>query len=486
MIDKIGKKCQLPRCGQNPQLVESYVPEQTTMQTASQTPATAPSADSGTPSVAAVESSSSSSQHSSSSSSAQSQQDLLAGMQNDLAAEPGQAGSGQSAPQAGPPGQSAPQAAPPGVADLLEPAADAQEPPSEWRGIRELLPELGLSPDGYEDDRAALQGLAAQALQARQLYQQNQYYQRLLREQQMPVQQQLNQQFAQPGGQHPGQQYPGQQYPGQPIQQQPLQVQQQAPAPKPFLPKLPEFDERSIEFLTRDDSGNVVAKPGADPRLVQQYHEWTRAREQAVNKLISDPQGYAEWAYQSQQEKIQQAIESRVDAKLQAYHTENDARQYIATNAQRIFQIGQNGQPLLDPATGQPAFTPYGNAFYNGLQTSAQLGLASYSDRVGYAEQVANAATLQQQVVMLQQQLAALQAGQAGGQANPAAAAQAAAVNEQRKADFINKNRGQVRKANRTATLAAAKYEGVPQNGQYRLHEMLTQGFRDEGLLESN
>lgn len=401
-------------------------------------------------------------------------QGLLSGMQSDLAGSLSSTldQTGDPADQSG--------------GDPSDPGADPTDPsnPDGWRGVRELLPELGLSPDGYADDREALQGIAARALQAQQFYEQNQQLQRMLyeaRQQQYAPQPGQQQQFV--AGQQSSQQS-AQQYGQQPGQPQPAPAKQV----QPFLPALPEFDERSLEFLERDSAGNVVAKPGADPRLVQQFQMWNRAREQAVNKLVSDPQGYAEWVFQSQQDRVQQEIESRIEARLQAYHTENDARQYIAANQNKIFQVGQNGQVLLDPATGQPAFTPYGNAFYNGLQASANMGLNNYRDRVAYAEREAGTVSLQQQVALLQQQLQAIVANGGrltpGQQIQPTAEQQAA--NQQRKQDFMKNNRGQVRKANRTATLAAAKNDGVPQNGQYRLHEMLTQGFRDEGLLNGN
>lgn len=64
---------------------------------------------------------------------------------------------------------------------------------------------------------------------------------------------------------------------------------QQAQANQPWV-KLPEFNRDHLQFIARDEHGNIVAKPGAPPDLVQRYQDFQKEYERLSWDMVTNPQ----------------------------------------------------------------------------------------------------------------------------------------------------------------------------------------------------
>lgn len=164
------------------------------------------------------------------------------------------------------------------------------EPVPEYESLRDVLKLRGYVAE-EDDDESVVDGLLRK-LQAAETERQR-YAQ----------QQQAQQQYAQQLQVWQAQQ----QYAAQQAQQ--AQQKRELQGRLAAWNKVPEYDQQWMEFLTTDDQGNVVVKPGGDPTLPQKIaarREWER---QAVQSMISEPVGFVQDAF-FQNPQIQQHIQS--------------------------------------------------------------------------------------------------------------------------------------------------------------------------------
>jgi hypothetical protein len=310
-------------------------------------------------------------------------------------------------------------------------------PAPEWRGVRDVLPEYGLANDQFEDDASALRYLAEQTRQHQQI---------------QPYWNQVSQDWT-----------AYQQWKAQ--QNQPQQPPQQAPEKKPYWEPLPELDQAWLQMVARDPgTGQIVVKPeyrgAVAPDLPQKVQAYLHAKQDREAKLLNDPVG-AIWG--GVEEKLNGILEQRERQLAEKMHADFQARQYIRDNATKLFQFDANGQPLADPTTGQPAYSPYGHAFAHFLNEATQLGIADHSAREQYARRLAQA--------------------HVSSQPQPVPQAPVTPAPQQPKGNFLTN-----RVANRAGTIASAQGQaGVPQDddlpiGQQLRRAMLAGGYTDEQI----
>jgi hypothetical protein len=307
----------------------------------------------------------------------------------------------------------------------------------EWRGIRDILPEHGFDNSQFADDQQAVKFLLEQTQRARQYE---------------PYVQQVQQHWT-----------AFQQYLAQ--QNKPVAPAQPAETPKSYWDKPPEYDPQWASLVQRNEQGQLVAIPGAQPDLPQKVQAYAKWREQQLSKLLQDP---VEATWGGIEQKLGDVIKPLQEQiqQLKAERVKESVNRYVLDNAQYLFQFDQNtGKPLIDPTTGQPAFSPYGQAFSHYLNQAEQLGIPSTAQREQYARQLA--------VAYVQ------------GQPQPQQAQQAVPdANAQHKAAFVAN--GAKRIPNRGGTVnVAAESDSVSQNGSHDLRDMLYGSFRKAGLIDA-
>lgn len=151
--------------------------------------------------------------------------------------------------------------------------------------------------------------------------------------------------------------------PPQAPQPQPVQSSQiQPPQPQPPQPQLdeywkkpPEWRDEWAQYLVVDAQGNVRA---ASP-LYEKYAEAYRMRQawerEAADKLLSDPVGLILQAPQ-----FAQTVEKIIQAEFERRRSKENIQKIIASNADKFFQMDANGNPMVNPVTGEPVLTQVG------------------------------------------------------------------------------------------------------------------------------
>ncbi len=264
---------------------------------------------------------------------------------------------GQPAPAASAPASPAPQQ---GMEQRLEaalpagggapapagvPAPAAPQPTAEqWQGIRDYAKQAGIELP-WEDDHQALGNL----LQTWQKAQQPNFYTQL-----------------------------GQRLAPQAEKIQQWLAQQQAPqASPPPAWQAPPFKREWLNLVETDpETGQLRAKPGYDPGIVdkvQAYAEWR-------DKFLAEPEAMLG-------PMVEQRAQAIVDARLAGYQEQTTASQLVAREATWMFQGGQVGGPLT--AAGQMYSREADRYYRGGLRDVRALHQAALSS-------VQNAVLLQQ------------------------------------------------------------------------------------------
>lgn len=170
-----------------------------------------------------------------------------------------------------------------------------------------------LGMDDVADESAAVERLRHQLTDAQRIAEENRQYQMLL-------------------------------YQERQRQQQAQQVQQ----PQVQKPKreVPEFHPSWLEMVTKDDGGNLVSKPGADPTLPSKIQAYAKWREDEINGFIRDPSAMLNEFYET---ALQSRVQELIQSQMEQYHNtmavnawENQHRDLIyAPNSQNLTPAGQ-------------------------------------------------------------------------------------------------------------------------------------------------
>ncbi len=143
------------------------------------------------------------------------------------------------------------------------------------------------------------------------------------------------------------------------------QAAQEKPKPKIF--DLPEYDPKWTELVTRDENGNLVPVPGAQPDLPQKIKAYAAAREEAMNRMLADPLGVL---MPHLQPHIQEQAAQIAQQVAYQQHQQASLARFEAENTEWVYEKGTRN---LTPAAHQ------WNKFYG---EAIQYGLA---DPLAYA-----------------------------------------------------------------------------------------------------
>lgn len=131
---------------------------------------------------------------------------------------------------------------------------------------------------------------------------------------------------------------------------QPAQPQQPA-AEQPNVFGIPKFDHGLMQFLAKDENGNVVAKPGAPPDAVARFTAYAEARQRAEREFFDDPMKFL-GKYIT--ENAQKVAQEQAQARLQEYQQQQVRQQIVSQHFRTFVEHDANGQPVMefDPRSG--------------------------------------------------------------------------------------------------------------------------------------
>ncbi len=149
--------------------------------------------------------------------------------------------------------------------------------------------------------------------------------------------------------------------------------------------KAPEFDPTWLSKLYSDPTtGEIKALPGADPRLADKYRQWTDHKARFLDQMAQDPvkairPGIEQVARQVAQELIQQH--------LGGYQAQQSAQSFVQQHSGWLHARDQQGQLVVNPQTGRPQLSEWGQRFAGYVQEAEQLGVADMQGQQKYAMQ---------------------------------------------------------------------------------------------------
>lgn len=244
--------------------------------------------------------------------------------------------------------------------------------------VRDLAQKFGIELEDTDDEAEALESFFNQAAQLRD-------WSRQAAQERQQLQQQLS--------------YYQQQ------QSQPPQQPQQAPTEeKPqkltglleHWQNVPEWNDDWLNFVERDENGNLVAKSGADPTLPQKIMARHRWEEQAQRRMLSDPRQFVMEALQATPE-FQGVVQDQIQEAVRQVQDQVEAN-----------QIAQQIRPYLMDQEGRP--NAAGQAYIEAIEyAQKQLNVNSSQHLHSLGLQAARPYIQAMQQQMQQQQQAAAQ-----------------------------------------------------------------------------
>jgi hypothetical protein len=261
-------------------------------------------------------------------------------------------------------GGSPPSPSPTDVAPAPEPSgpppgepAPETTPPEPGFGAR--LTELGIQlPEGV-DDAAIAQDYIAQRRTAYELQQQLQQTQQQLQQFQYAQQQAVA------------------------AEQEPATAEPAKPEDQPFFVSMPDFRPEQRAYLWRNpDTGLIEIKPGTTepvpPDLPSRYANYEHAIATNQDRFFRDHEKYMQAREDAAQERfLKAAAEQQAQLNQQQYEAQEAERQYNAVlydNKNDFFVMGQNGEPVIDPVTGQTPFSQKGQVYNQYVHQLVQAG----------------------------------------------------------------------------------------------------------------
>jgi hypothetical protein len=158
-------------------------------------------------------------------------------------------------------------------------------------------------------------------------------------------------------------------------------AQPAAPEPEPYWPEPPEWNRQWEQYLKVDQDpnsptcGQVVAESGARPDLVAKYHAHQDYEKERLAVLLRDPYAAIEPKLAERDKTGEERTREIVGEMIAQQQQQQSANSNVLANQDWLYQRGANGQPMVDPQTGQPAFTQEGHVFYSLLQECAAMGI---------------------------------------------------------------------------------------------------------------
>lgn len=128
---------------------------------------------------------------------------------------------------------------------------------------------------------------------------------------------------------------------------------------------VPNFDESMLDMVTRDDKGNLVpVSEYINPTIVPQVEAYLKWYKNEQSRIVRDPLSVLEEA--GIEDRFLKPLNDRISQLEQQIANErnqvamNQARQEIHGELHRWVQHDQYGRPIMDPNTGDYAFTSDG------------------------------------------------------------------------------------------------------------------------------
>lgn len=206
--------------------------------------------------------------------------------------------------------------------------------------------------------------------------------------------------------------------------QRALQAEQQRQN-QPWV-QVPEFRQEWLALLGEDEHGNMVAKPGAPPDLLQRYGEFSKAYKQNLWDLATNPG------------KLLQGPVAQLAQQIAMQVVQQHMGQYQArTQADQLLNQHSSWMIATDPNTGGRQLTPAGQMYARFVQQAEASGVGDVGRQHEYAMNLLQLEALRAKLGQAGQQTASEAAKQAflqqasAGQQNAGPATPASAVGGQ-------------------------------------------------------
>jgi hypothetical protein len=271
------------------------------------------------------------------------------------------------------------------------PQGPQQFAPAAPAPIRDRLAAQGVPVGHYQSDEQLLADLGSAAGEIQQLRR----YARMGIEAERGIQTQGGQQAAPQG-------------------QQPPPANGQPPA-APQRPKAPEWRpewDSLVKLNPQTGQYQAIDPMAVNPVIVERANEFAAYRRNMLNNLATDPAsavwngGLSDLVSQEVEKRLQAAEAQRIAAQQESEAT-RAFDSFIQQNAAQFFQVGQDGQPLVNPYTQEHVLTPRGQAF----RQHATRYTAEFTARYGRAPDPRDVLE-RTQLALVQQDYAAAQQGQ--------------------------------------------------------------------------
>lgn len=237
----------------------------------------------------------------------------------------------------------------PAPTSSADPGSAAPAPAQAQPGFRDLMRQYGYDTSAYQNDQAAAASMALQLRQAQEM------------------QERLRPHWTE-------------------FQQYVAQRQQQAAQPAPKKPwfEAPEFDPKWTEAIGYDAEGRPYVQQGYPTDTLKKAKAWADHFNTFTRNLATDPIGTLRPGLE---EVVQEVAGRIVQQQLGQYQEQMRAQQILHSNSPWMYQVDpQTKQPALDPATGRPQFSEWGNRYRQYVAEAVQLGLQDSMSQHRYAE----------------------------------------------------------------------------------------------------
>lgn len=140
----------------------------------------------------------------------------------------------------------------------------------------------------------------------------------------------------------------------------------------------PKFDKRMMQFLERDpETQDIRVKPGGDPAILRQYHEYQNWRQEVADRFEQNPGEFIRpWVESITKQIVGQSTESL----KKDIHSQTQAEREQEMLHQSLYQNGylltnNDGTLRRHPVSNRLVQTPEGTAYLKEYQTLVKEGV---------------------------------------------------------------------------------------------------------------